>query len=355
MRSLDRRWSTQALVALLVFSGVLLLATRPTAAQEGNIHGTYAQLAGPFETPQEVTDACLLCHRSAAGQVMGTTHWTWEHTDPETGQQLGKNNVINNYCVAVRSNEPRCTSCHIGYGYADPSFFETATTSDVDCLICHDTTGGYKKFPAGSGYPVLGEAKEFPAGSGRIWEPVDLVEVARNVGLPSRTNCGSCHFFGGGGDAVKHGDLDSTLADPSRDLDVHMAADGENFSCATCHSRGGHEIAGRLYGDEEPVSCEDCHTGETEPHQESEAVRGAESAHGDHRVPDVPHPSVRARAGDEAIVGLVNGGTEERGRAAVHRRRTRAGNSSTIRRRARSRTGSTWCRTTSGGTAPSPT
>ena len=33
----------------------------------------------------------------------------------------------------------------------------------------------------------------------------------------------------GGGDAVKHGDLDTTLANPSRDLDVHMGTDGLDF------------------------------------------------------------------------------------------------------------------------------
>ena len=109
----------------------------------------------------------------------------------------------------------------------------------MDCLVCHDTTGTYQKFPTGAGYPVLGEAKEFPPGSGKIWEPVDLVAIAQTVGLPDRDNCGSCHFYGGGGDGVKHGDMDDSLAVPDRELDVHMDAVGEDFSCATCHGSDG--------------------------------------------------------------------------------------------------------------------
>ena len=34
-------------------------------------------LTGPYETPQEVTAACLECHPDAASQVMATSHWTW--------------------------------------------------------------------------------------------------------------------------------------------------------------------------------------------------------------------------------------------------------------------------------------
>ncbi|MFN2110690.1 MAG: multiheme c-type cytochrome, partial [Anaerolineae bacterium] len=259
------------IIIVIVAMAILVLVPGDlTVAQQGSIdHNQFPQLTGPFESPQEVTSTCLMCHPNTAQQVMETTHWTWEYTDPVTGQVLGKNNVINNYCMAVPSNEPRCTSCHVGYGYTDKTFFDTATEVDVDCLVCHDTTGTYQKFPTGAGYPVLGEAKEFPPGSGKIWEPVDLVAIARNVGLPDRDNCGSCHFYGGGGDAVKHGDLDATLSTPDRELDVHMGTDGANLTCANCHAGEGHEIAGRLYTGEQPVLCEDCHTGENAPHQDS--------------------------------------------------------------------------------------
>ena len=64
------------------------------------------------------------------------------------------------------------------------------------------------------------------ASSGKDWPAVDLVSVAQGVGMPSRANCGACHFTGGGGDAVKHGDMDTSLKAPSFELDVHMDAEG---------------------------------------------------------------------------------------------------------------------------------
>ena len=217
------------------------------------------------------SQSCTVCHANAALEVMATSHWTWEHTNSVTGQVLGKNNVINNYCIAVPSNEPRCTSCHVGWGYSDKNFdFSDATR--VDCLSCHDTTGEYKKFPTGSGYPVMGAPKEFPAGSGNIWPVVDLVKVAQNVGKTSRATCGSCHFYGGGADAVKHGDLDSSMGNPTRDLDVHMGVDGANFSCAKCHKGDHHQIPGTRYAKDytDAKMCESCHT--TTPHKDSKPI-----------------------------------------------------------------------------------
>jgi octaheme c-type cytochrome (tetrathionate reductase family) len=211
---------------------------------------------------------CTACHTTVAAEVMQTTHWTWEYTDPKTGDHLGKNQVINNYCIALPSNEPRCTSCHIGLGYAD-STFDFADASKVDCLVCHDTTGTYKKFPTGAGHPVYGETpKEFPAGSGILYYPPNLVHVAQSVGKSSRATCGACHFYGGGGDAVKHGDLDSTLTNPTRNVDVHMGTDGLDANCAFCHieqdaqGRGHHAFLGSHYTQEagaKVLSCEKCH------------------------------------------------------------------------------------------------
>ena len=48
--------------------------------------------------------------------------------------------------------------------------------------------------------------------------------IAQNVGKTGKDNCGACHFFGGGGNAVKHGDLDKSLSNPSTHVDVHMAS-----------------------------------------------------------------------------------------------------------------------------------
>ena len=174
-----------------------------------------------------MTKACLACHNDAAKQVQHTKHWTWEVIDPKSGQKLGKKNIINNFCTSTVSNEKDCMACHAGYGWEDKSF-DFTKEENVDCLICHDSTGTYRKLPGDAGHPIY-ERKEFPHGSGKFVDPVDLQKVAQTVALPSRGNCGSCHFFGAGGDGTKHGDLDSSLRNPPRYLDVHMDAKGRTF------------------------------------------------------------------------------------------------------------------------------
>ena len=70
---------------------------------------------------------------------------------------------------------------------------------------------------------------------------------AQAIGRPKRENCGACHFKGGGGDGVKHGDLDTSLTNPHKTLDVHMGAEGQDFDCVRCHTTSLHNIAGRIY------------------------------------------------------------------------------------------------------------
>ena len=138
--------------------------------------------------------------------------------------------TVNNFCINVNGNWPRCTSCHVGYGWRDASF-DFAAEAKVDCLVCHEQTGTYRKFPEGAGRP----ASEPTLYGGELYGPPDWSGVAGSVGTPSLQNCGACHFHGGGGDAVKHGDLDSTMLTASRELDVHMSADGAGLRCQDCH------------------------------------------------------------------------------------------------------------------------
>lgn len=143
------------------------------------------------------------------------------------------------------SNEARCTSCHAGYGWKD-DHFDFNDMNKMDCLVCHDTTGTYKKAPPAAGMPDPG---------------VDLVNVAQNVGRSSRATCGTCHFNGGGGDAIKHADLSREMLYPSRNCDIHMG--GYDFACTECHRTRNHRIAGRSTSVpvvEGSFSCEKCHT-----------------------------------------------------------------------------------------------
>ena len=257
--------------------------TLPPAAQKPMVkqaststadHSKFNELQREFASGPEVTKVCLECHTEAAKQVHKSKHWTWEFLNPDTQQRLGTKHVINNFCTAVPSNYEFCTACHVGYDWKDQNFDFTAQEK-VDCLVCHDSTGTYRKLPGLAGHPAYKDT-EFPPKSGKIVKAVDLKAVAQGVGKTSRKTCGACHFFGGGGDAVKHGDLDSSLTSPSKYLDVHMAKDGLNFSCGECHKTTGHDVPGSRYtptakddkagahirgkADESPATCQACHS-----------------------------------------------------------------------------------------------
>lgn len=265
-------------------------AAEPTSPSTAD-HAKFEALKGPFETGPDVTRACLACHTEAAEQVMGSIHWTWDYMHPETGQRLGKRRVINSFCGNVASNEKRCTSCHAGYGWEDTETFDFADQSRVDCLVCHDTTREYVKWADRAGHPIysstLSKSRHTPypdalveqTSDGRfLHTPPDLARIARNVGAPGRENCGACHFFGGGGDNVKHGDLSTALISPSPHVDVHMSPDGANMVCTDCHTAHGHEWPGSRYlgtvkdgrapipgrKRQDVASCDSCHT--NQPH-----------------------------------------------------------------------------------------
>lgn len=158
--------------------------------------------------------------------------------------RIGKKNLVNNFCIATPGNEVSCMKCHAGYGWSDQQF-DFSDRENIDCLVCHEHAGTYVKGPAGM--PM---------------NDTDLTAVARSVGTPTRDNCLGCHAYGGGGQGVKHGDLDSSLNHPPDEEDVHMSRYG--FLCVDCHEAPDHRIHGRAFsvsvGGPGGVSCADCHT-----------------------------------------------------------------------------------------------
>ncbi len=218
-------------------------------------HKELVKLTGEVDA-LTVTQNCLSCHEKEGKAILKTSHWNWQGPSPYTvGNEkridLGKrHNTINNFCININGNWERCTSCHIGYGWKDETF-DFDDVSKIDCLVCHDTTQSYKKAPPGAGFPE---------------KDVDLTNVAQNVGRPSRATCGTnCHFVGGGGDAVKHGDMNTNLEEPKGTCDVHMGVDGKgmDFKCQDCHKTRNHMISGRsisVPAAEGDLSCEYCHT-----------------------------------------------------------------------------------------------
>ncbi len=234
-------------------------------------HTKFKELQGPFSSGPEVTTACLECHNKAGHQFMQGIHWTWEYKHPVTGQTLGKKHLVNNFCTNSRGNEGMCAQCHAGYGWKDDSF-DFSNQNNIDCLVCHDSTGSYYRTPNSKGNTacsIMFEGKQ----------PIQWAKVAQSVELPSRSNCGTCHFYGGGGDGVKHGDLDSSLKHPDHALDVHMDGEGLNFSCIECHKGEGHKWSGSRYNmiarDQEGIgkpgmqrqvaTCESCHGNSPHP------------------------------------------------------------------------------------------
>ncbi len=227
-------------------------------------HSKFPQLQKNFKTPQEVTKACLQCHNNIDVQMMVNEHWTWIKQDSIPGRgkvMIGKKNILNNFCIGIGGNEKLCSMCHAGYGFNTKNF-DTKNPENMDCLICHDQTGTYHKsnpcknkdHKGGWGYPAKG---------------VNLEYVAQHVGLPKRQNCGACHFYGGGGNNVKHGDLEAALIHPTKEIDVHMAANGLNMTCTDCHKTYNHNIPGDLptvsSSPKNSFSCTECHT--SHPHK----------------------------------------------------------------------------------------
>lgn len=243
-------------LAILIIPIVIFIPRQQTPADdpaaylpERPPHTSHAALlSGPYESGSEVTQACLECHGDAALEVMQTTHWTWESEPVELPGQdqpvtVGKKTSLNNFCIGIQSNWTGCTRCHAGYGWEDENF-DFSKQTNVDCLVCHDQSGLYAK--GNSGLPAEGS---------------DLLSAARSVGLPTRENCGYCHFNGGGGNGVKHGDLDRSLYYPDDAQDVHMGALG--FECIDCHSAENHQIKGQAISVsvelDNMVACTDCH------------------------------------------------------------------------------------------------
>ncbi len=260
------------LIGLLVISAVSFLSSKGTQPTKLTLlksrlskksppsvdHTKFAILQKKFNSPQEVTEACLSCHTERGKEVMQSSHWNWEREEYVEGRgivYLGKKNAINNFCIGVEGNEQSCAKCHIGFGMTDKAFTYT-DEKNIDCLVCHDNTETYAKAPEKGGAP----------------DPtLDFNNIAQHIGDPKRSNCGVCHFYGGGGNNVKHGDLEQAMFEPTKEVDVHMGTDGINLNCVACHKTEKHKISGKMYSlssmNRNRATCEECHS--ENPHDDA--------------------------------------------------------------------------------------
>ncbi len=229
---------------------------------------------GPFKTGEEVTRVCLQCHEKQAKDFIQTTHWTWKGTPnhlngkEKSAEKYGKANMLNAVCTSIEGGKDgivheQCSKCHAGYGWTNTAF-DFSNTGRVDCLVCHAQKGNYSKVVGGN---VNKQAMEKGA--------MNLELAAQSVGIPTRNNCGSCHYYGGGADSVKIPGIESTLEKKDRALDVHMgtkASGGGDMACQACHTTQNHKIAGASSMTahyDERVNCDTCHSGLKAPHQKS--------------------------------------------------------------------------------------
>lgn len=240
-----------AAVAAAVLLAVLSAAARASTAD----HRQFAALKKKFADGPAVTRACLGCHTKAGEEIHATSHWNWLGEEVEVPgrvgkRRLGKANLLNNFCIGIQSNEASCAKCHIGFGWKDKTF-DFKSQANIDCIACHDGTGEY--------------AKKAPGAAPDPEAAAEWTNLALGVGPTSVRTCGACHFAGGGGEGVKHGDLDPSLLEAKKTLDVHMAADGVGFTCSSCHrgEESGHRFKGRApsvsVDSKNMVTCAQCH------------------------------------------------------------------------------------------------
>ncbi len=229
-------------------------------------HTRHDILNQPFKNGAEVSNACLSCHNEADAQFKETIHWTWKAGDDETGRVPGKGgDSLNNFCISTnRMKDKGCLSCHPGW---------KTEVKDINCLACHgskkinweEAFDDYNYFMEEGDDESLKMAEELQS---------EIQSAVTSVTLPGRKNCGACHFNGGGGDGVKHGDLDTSLTHPNKELDVHMDYNGQDFACTRCHTTVQHHVAGRVYSRPAAenrkslieddltakITCESCHS-----------------------------------------------------------------------------------------------
>lgn len=234
-------------------------------------HSKIEILKQDFTSGDQITQACLTCHTDASMQFEKTIHWTWKVPSEKEGIMNGKaGHAVNNFCISGNAMEDKgCLGCHAGWN---------GTEGEVNCLACH----GSEKLDYGELFEDLASFEgDNDPGTLEIVEEIqaEIKNAVGSITMPERDNCGECHFKGGGGDGVKHGDLDTSLTKPNRALDVHMASEGADFTCTRCHTTVKHNIAGRLYTrpaaaerksliDDDmatKITCESCHG--TLPHK----------------------------------------------------------------------------------------
>lgn len=259
------------MLSVVVFAALALsiVFTTSYAQDQKYTHADY------FER-YEGTQTCLKCHEKEAEDFFHSQHYQWKGEAPKivnsNRQKLGKMNTFNDFCTSPRGNwigyvknsrgdviSKGCSACHAGKGLLPSETISKPQLENIDCLMCH--ASGYRRdlYQNDKGdyewKPILWKNQE------------GLDSVAKRISAPTRAMCLRCHNASGGGPNFKRGDIEYILANPSRDHDVHMASEGKNMQCVSCHAGENHRVLGRgtdLSGSDTPdklLTCDStaCH------------------------------------------------------------------------------------------------
>lgn len=221
---------------------------------------------------KNITKTCTQCHARmdiVHGYYINKDAWEKESekrpvcTDCHISHKSGKGRFaesaeINNFCIPTKSNTWKCSGCHTGYGKKDINI-DFSDYSHSDCKICNDTLEGSKKQPVGPGFPIVKKTTlEYKTDI-----PTKYSYIRKNRGKAQVENCGNCHFYGGGGNNVKHGDLSGDLYHADKNMDVHMDRQGADMGCVDCHEGTRHDISGKLNtvssNNQNRLTCIQCH------------------------------------------------------------------------------------------------
>lgn len=252
------KWMTRMGLGIIIFCLTLGAASDLGAAYNHFANGvtTYAG-----------SKTCNRCHLDKAKEVYASEHFQWK----------GKLGAINDFCTYPDNNwlfnfppgstsAAGCATCHVSYGPTKPPFPQKPTKTAlnrIDCLVCHSDTYNHV------GEMVNGVPFLRPDANSRANMPAILA----GIGKPSKAACLKCHAKAGGGNGIKQGDLDLSMADPDISVDVHMSSGGANLTCVSCHKTQAHRIAGkgndlRVADSTTQVSCTNCHN--ANPHSDGE-------------------------------------------------------------------------------------
>ena len=224
-----------------------------------------------------VTAACISCHNERGREVMASSHWNWARQEYIEGRGIRDDR---------QEERPEQLLHRRGRATSPAATSATSATAGSTRPSTSTTRGTSTAWPA-----TTTAAPTKRTGGGLPRPAVNLNEVAQHVGRPQRANCGTCHFFGGGGNNVKHGDLEKAMFEPRATSTSTWRATARTCSASTATAPRTTRCSGKVYS-LSSMNRNRVHL-RAVPHGPAARGRRPERAHAEGGLPDLPHPGVR--------------------------------------------------------------